>query len=246
MRNQKRFITSPKQQEIVNQDFVSIVLLAENSGHRMKSYGPMPLLSIGGKTVLEKQIDIIKSCFLDFEILLCCGFESLKIATYVKETFSNINIRIVENQIYNNSNSCESVRLCLNNTMNDKILIYNMDLMLDPIHLRKFDFSTSAVLTQANDNNNNMEIGVTHNFNTLENISIGIKSDRWTEVSFLSGKPIIESLQSILSCIEYKNKFIFEGLIELIKLHKLKTIDVSEVPIYKISNTKILKGINYR
>ena len=65
-------------------------------------------------------------------------------------------------------------------------------------------------------------------------------------MSFLSGKPIIESLQSILSCIEYKNKFIFEGLIELIKLHKLKTIDVSEVPIYKISNTKILKGINYR
>ena len=50
MRRNTNFITSPREKasgERVD-DFVSIILLSENCGYRMKSYGPIPLLKIGG------------------------------------------------------------------------------------------------------------------------------------------------------------------------------------------------------
>ena len=40
-----------------------------------------------------------------------------------QKKYRNINIRIVENQIFSNSNSSESTRIALNNISNDKILL---------------------------------------------------------------------------------------------------------------------------
>ena len=65
MRRNTNFITSPREKasgERVD-DFVSIILLSENCGYRMKSYGPIPLLKIGGKCLIDTQIEEIQSVF---------------------------------------------------------------------------------------------------------------------------------------------------------------------------------------
>ena len=112
MRN-KNFITGTQKgnQKIKIDDFFTIIILGENHGYRMKSYGPLPLIKIHNKTLIERQINAIKDTFINFEIILCTGYDSVKTINFIREKFSNINIRAVENQIHYNSNCCESARL---------------------------------------------------------------------------------------------------------------------------------------
>ena len=57
MRN-KNFITSPKKGKVTKKkEFITVVLLGENHGYRMKSYGPISMLKLeDGKSVIEKQM----------------------------------------------------------------------------------------------------------------------------------------------------------------------------------------------
>ena len=117
-----------------------MVLFSENHGYRMKSYGPVPLIKIDGKSLIETQINAIKSTFSNFEIILCSGFETERTVNFIKEKFNNINIRVVENQVHYNSNCCESARLCINNTMNNKILFCGGGVLLTPTCLNLIDY----------------------------------------------------------------------------------------------------------
>ena len=62
MRRKTRFITSPVQDK--NTDdldaLVSIVLFSENHGYRMKSYGPISLMKIEGRTLIQRQVEAIE------------------------------------------------------------------------------------------------------------------------------------------------------------------------------------------
>ena len=150
MRKEK-YIVSAKEQE-KNKNFVkehiTVILLGENHGHRMKSYGPIPLIKVDTKTLLQKQVDAIKSVFPRYEIILCSGFDARKTTEYVKNNFKKDNIRIVENQLHYNSNCCESARLCLNNTMNTKILICSGNILLTPSYLSSIDYKKTSINVQ--------------------------------------------------------------------------------------------------
>ena len=61
MPRKTNFITSPYHVSIEeSNDLVTIILLCENAGHRMKSYGPTPLAKIGNTTLIDLQISSIK------------------------------------------------------------------------------------------------------------------------------------------------------------------------------------------
>ena len=240
MRRTTKFITSPKEKlsgERVD-DFVSVVLLSEKCGYRMKSYGPIPLLRIGGKCLIDIQIEEIQSVFSEFEIILCSGFGSTKIAKYIRETYPTLNIRIVENQLYEYSNSCESLRLCLNNTTNNKVLVCNGELMINRDVLSLVSLKSSFILSES-DKSENLEVGVTINeAGYTENFCYGIENT-WSEILFLHEKSIVESVRSIISDAEYKNKFIFEALNELGRTkHRLSVVKNNVSPIVKINNIK--------
>ena len=102
----KKFITSVKggDKKPGFSGLASIVLLCDKAGKRMKSYGPTPLVEIAGRKLIDLQIESIRAVFRDFEIIIACGFESEKIIRYVRKHYANINIRIVENQVYHHSN----------------------------------------------------------------------------------------------------------------------------------------------
>ena len=88
-RANKKYITSPlASAEGDKRDLpVSFILLAENHGYRMKSYGPISLVKVGGKTLIERQVESIKATFVNYEIIICSGFETSKIYNYVKKHF---------------------------------------------------------------------------------------------------------------------------------------------------------------
>ena len=245
MRRKTRFITSPVAQKNDGSlnSFVSIVLFSENHGYRMKSYGPISLMKIEGKALIRRQVEAIKATFKNFEIILCSGFETQRTVEFVKNNFSEVNIRVVENQIHFNSNCCESARLCLHNTNNSKILMCNGALLLTSDMLRSIDYSKSTVLCQEKDEYKNFEVGVIDNGGTLESMAVGIKTKVWNEVVYLSNKRIINSLYATVSNPEYKNRFLFEAINVVLKDNKMMTTEMQDSPAIKIQNIKTLKRI---
>ena len=237
----KKFITIHKGEKSSPQrtDFVSIILLSENHGYRMKSYGPTPLIEIRGKSLIETQINAIQASFSNFEIILCSGFETEKIVNFIKEKFEDINIRVVENQVHLNSNCCESARLCINNVTNNKVIFCGGGVLLTPEYLRLIDLKKSMLICEHD--SSSFEVGVIQNNNYLEGLSIGVKNQYWTELLYLSDKKIIRSLYTILSKPEYKNRFIFEAINEMPNKHKIIVKKNEQEPIVKINNIKILK-----
>ncbi len=244
MKNKSKYIISPKGTNSDKKtEFVSVVLFSENHGYRMKSYGPIPLIEIGDKSLLEKQVDAIQATFPSFEIILCSGFETVKTVNFIKEKFQGVNIRVVENQVHYNSNCCESARLCLNNTSNHRILFCGGGVLLQPEHLDLIDLKTSSIVYQKQQNDSNFEVGVIQNESYLEGLSIGVKDLYWTELLYLSNKNIIKTLYSILSNPEYKNRFIFEAINELSLKNKILTKYNTKNLMIKIDKIKTLKRI---
>ena len=242
MRRRNRFITSPTAENSGSEldSFISVVLFSENHGYRMKSYGPISLMKIEGKTLIQRQVEAIKATFKNFEIVLCSGFETQKTVEFVKSNFADVNIRVVENQIHFNSNCCESARLCLNNTLNDKILFCSGFNLIRPHHLKKLDLEISCILTQDGNEDLSFEINAIANNGVLEQFSLGLKQNFWTEVFYLSGSGVIKSFYNILSSPEYKNRFLFEAINDVSKKHDIINLAV-DIPVRKVNNIKTFK-----
>lgn len=242
----KKCVTTAKMPKIeVNNkstDLISIVLLCDSPGYRMKSYGPTPLISINGKKLIDLQIEIINKTFNNNEIIVCAGFEIDRIVKYIKSKHRNSNIRIVENQLYNNSNSCEALRISINNTFNDKILICDGSLLINYKCLSLIDTNSCCALIEKTPSNN-LEIGVNvDENNSVQHFSYGAHSI-WSEIFFMNNENIIDECRKIIQSIDYKNKFIFEAINELIiNKHKIKAIQ-NKNSIEKINDIKTYHAI---
>jgi len=246
MRKKSNFITTPR--PLPGKDkkhFVTVVLLSENHGYRMKSKGAIPLVDINGITLLDRQINAIKAVFQNFEIILCCGYDAGAVFEHVKGKYQNLNIRIVENQVYENSNCCESARLAINNTLNNKIILCNGSVLLLAEHLRAISLETSSILTQrASKKLEDFSIGVVSQDEKVQNMSLGVKEIKWLELCYLSTRHDVKALHSIATSLEFKSRFLFEAINEFIKTKILKTVEVEKIKSYKIHNIKSLKRVD--
>lgn len=245
MRRNNRFITSAVNSRNSNDldNFVSVVLFGENHGYRMKSYGPISLMKIEGKTLIQRQIEAIKATFKHFEVILCSGFETQKTVEFVKTNFADVNIRVVENQVHFNSNCCESARLCLQNINNDKVLLCNGALLINSQILSEIDYSKSSIICQTKDDYGNFDVGVIGNDDYLESLSVGIKSNVWSEVIYLANKKAINSMYNTVSNPEYKNRFLFEAVNVILRNNRVLVKTLNDHQIVKIQNIKTLKRI---
>jgi len=242
--NKNRFITSAKKPSRVEnrkQDLYTFVIVSDTPGYRMKSYGPTALISFQSNRLIDLQIESIRSSFQNFEIIICCGSDPDKIYKHVKVNHNNENIRIVENQLCNNSNTCESIRLAINNTTNDKIYILDGKLLIFP-DLFKTRLDHTFVYVEDNPCEN-LEVGVNINEDsTVEHFSYGA-SKTWSEIVYLGEKSTIENFRKIISTIDFKNKFMFEALNELIKSKKDIAYVINVSPVKKINNIKTYHAV---
>jgi hypothetical protein len=203
----------------------------------MKSYGPTPLININGKCLIDLQIEIIKKCFTKYEIIACVGFDADKISRHIRNKHKNINIRLIENQLYNSCNSCETVRLAINNTLNNKILIFDGSLLINKKAISLINTNINCVLTEHTPSEN-LEIGVNINSdNIAQHFSFGAYKT-WSEILHICGDETLEYLCKFLNHADSKKKFIFESLNDLLK-NKQKIVCIeNKFPIYKINNIK--------
>lgn len=239
--NKNKFLTSARTKKNVDSDLYTFLLIADSPGYRMKSYGPTSLITFKNKKLIDIQIEAIKKSFKNFEIIICGGFDIDKIYKYIKNNYKNLNIRIVENQLFNNSNSCESMRLGLNNTNNDKIYIIDGCLL---IYSDLFNCNQKKSFVYIEENPcENLEVGINlDEENKIEQFAFG-GSKIWSEILFLGDKDILEYVRKTVHNIDFKNKFIFESLNEVIKNNYDLSYVINKTPIKKINNIKTYHGI---
>lgn len=216
-------------------EFISFILLCDSPGYRMKSYGSSSLLDINGSKLLDIQINAIKSYFTNIEILLCVGFDASSIIKYTRSSYKNINIRIVENQIYEHSNSCESLRLCLNNTSNNKVCVIDGSILLNQNIFNNIPLKENLLFTQ--NKQTNFEIGFNINeHNLIEHISYGAHNV-WSEIIYLNSAT--DNIKKLLLNGQFKNRFIFEAVNELIKGKNYFKSFSHKHNLEKINNIKV-------
>ena len=241
-KNKKNQLKTQPPIKVEKPPLISVVILCDLPGYRMKSYGPTSLVHINNKCLIDMQIDCIKKSFENYEIILCVGFDSEKICKYVRTKYKNLNIRLVENQIFNSCNSCEGVRLSINNTLNDKILILDGSLLIHKKTLSIIDTTKICALIEKHPSGN-LEIGINiNNENKAQHFSFGAYRT-WSELIYINGLDAVENLRKFLNNDESKKKFIFEAMNDLLKNKYEITCIENKFPIYKISNIKTYHNI---
>jgi len=210
----------------------------------MKSHGPIPLLKMGKTTLLEKQINIIKSCFLNYEIIICTGFKAEKLNFFINKNIKE-NVRIVENQIHNNTNCCESVRLCLNNTRNSSIFIQRADTLFYSENYLSIDYKENSIMTQDSHGISKFETSSIENNRNLQSLCLGLKNNFWVENLYLNDRISINNFSNIISSVDFKTKFLFEAINDFCEKNTVKVYKNSQTEIVKYNNIKTLKGTTY-
>jgi hypothetical protein len=231
-----------QKQDIIQPELTTVVLLCDLPGYRMKSYGPTSLIKIKNKYLIDMQIDAIKKTFSNCEIIICVGFEGEKILKHIRSKYTDTNIRIVENQLFNSCNSCESVRISINNTINNKIIICDGSLLINKRTFSSLDTSKNCAIIEK-DASENLEIGININQeNKAQHFSFGAYRT-WSEIICINGSDIVETLRRFLISHDNKKKFIFEAINELIK-NKYEILCIeNKYPIFKINNIKTYHNI---
>jgi len=208
---------------------MSVVILAANMGYRVKSYGAKCLLeNNSGVSLLNLQINNIRAVYPESEIIMTVGFEADKILKKIPP-----NIRIIENQLYQDTNTVEEVRLSLNNILSGSVLFIQDDIMFNPTTLKKITKHGSAIIIDNGNNIPNENVGVTVVNNKATIFSYGLPT-KWGQIVYLNDRDLI-AFKNICSDRSKSKLYLHEALNLLLKSeHVLHCIEPKGMKISKI------------
>jgi GTP:adenosylcobinamide-phosphate guanylyltransferase len=215
---------------------ISVIILAANIGYRMKSYGVKSLYKIAKhETILDRQIENINQAIPNNEIIVVTGFEAKKMAKT-----RPLDIVMVENQNYENTNEIEQIRIGLNAVTTDNVLILHGDLLFNASTLRNLPYERSFVVHDSKKRFEYNSIGVTvvDNFATI--FAYGVLT-KWCYIIYLTGRDL-KAFKSVCGNRRFEKLYTFEALnIILNKKHKLLSIEPPKMNIIKINTVKDLE-----
>lgn len=192
--------SNKEQKSNQNKSDITVVLLAGNPGHRMKSYG-LPLLQTipSGEILMHHQINVINKCLPNSEIIISCS-------DYVNKIYKlkPSNVRIVENKS-EDTNEVEEMRLCLNNITTDNVLFICSDMYFSEKCISDLVFEKSFIVYDTKNLINQDSIGVTVVNKKATIMSYGI-SNKWGRI-FYTSKQDLKMLRNF--CRNEKNEKLF-------------------------------------
>lgn len=213
----KRKKEPKKQQENYN-----IILMSGSISYKMKSYGPKCLIDMqDGSSLLYHQIKTIKNNLPQSEVILVIGFGADKI---IKKKYEGI--RIVENQLFNDSGEIEQLRLALNNRTSNKVLILHGDLFFNDTFINDLELLDRSLMFCNQDKN--FELGLIDYKEKITNICYS-SENKWCEAVYLTGKEL-DLFEKFCNNRKSSKLYMFEGLNKIIdKSAKFYKKDMSGV-----------------
>ncbi len=180
-----RFTTKIKKEGAgtVPDEPLTVIIPVAGMGHRMKSYGPKCLLPANTKeTILDKTIANIKREYPYSDIIVVVGFESEKVIKSLPH-----NIRVVENQKFEETNIAESIRVGINASSNDKLLIIYGDLVFNVYSIRDLTSNGPCAVVDSKDRFKEEEIGVTVVDGSITNFAYGLPK-KWSQIAYFENE----------------------------------------------------------
>lgn len=222
---------------------VTVILLYHSFVPKMKSFGNIAMIPIDKKSkLIDSHISAIKQSVKDFDLIISSGYDSKRVQKYVYQNYSDLDVRCVENIIYENSNICESIRIAINNTKNTNILIINGNFIFEAKDLETMLQNGYGTIASTSKKNNTLDIAVNidNQDSGLEHISYGSSGDGWCEVLYINKKTIVNEMKKILEGETFKTKIFYELVNHMIKRNIRINCHKTNSKIVKISN------LNYR
>ncbi len=107
----------------IDKRLVSFAILYDQQSSKSKNQQLQMAMVDHQLKLLDKQINSINKKYAKNEIVICVGYQSHIVINHLHKNHNGKNIRIVENPNYLDSNSCESLRIIMNNIHNNRIII---------------------------------------------------------------------------------------------------------------------------
>ena len=214
------------------EDPITVIIAAAGAGRRMRSYGPKPLLTIKGKTILSRQLEQIQTKFPTANIILVCGFEADKVMDRVQG-----NIITLENENYQDTNITRSVSIALRAISTDRALVICGDLVFSKGTLNHLDYDMSSILANKDDRQSS-EVGcIVNQDGNIENMMYDLDL-KWSQIIYLQDR-VLEAFKKLVFDRSNKKLFLFEIINKLIdsgckiKCVKNDSIQVVDVDVSK-------------
>jgi len=175
-----RNTTNIKKKRIKNQR-ISIAILAAGTGSKIRSYEPRSLLKTAEGTLLDHQIKLLNNVFDRPDIITVVGCHANRVIRRFRGR-----TRIVENQIFSDTNASESLRLAFNNMDNEHFMFFHGDLLFNTNAI-DVDYGKSFVIIDSSGQFKDQEVGITKINNNLSIMSYGLK-EKWAQIAYFTGK----------------------------------------------------------
>lgn len=203
--NINRF-TVPTRPKVSNSANVTAIILASIANDRMKTMLPVSLMMVDKQnTVLDSQIDSIRTVYPKCEIILVVGHDAQQVIDK-----KPANVRIVENTNYDSAGEIEELRLAINNVTTDNILLINGSCIFNAKALQHLRGHSSCTLVDKNNQIDKDSLGVISNNGRAENIAYGVQ-DKWCYISYLEAREHA-ILRKFISVRNRCNLCLFEGI----------------------------------
>ena len=194
----KRSTTTIKNSSSSEKD-ISVVILSAGAGLRIRSNEPRSLIKIKDKTLINHQIEAVYNSFKACEII---GVFGIHIDKIIKKVDSRI--RVVENQLYEDTNNSESMRLGLNNALFENVIFIHGDIYFDSTLLKDANYNKSFLVLDTNNDMDEKEVGATVNEKHVSILSYGL-SKKWCQIFYLTGREL-KILKNIFSKFKTQDK----------------------------------------
>lgn len=187
-----RFIAPAKRQTIDTP--IDVILLSAGQGRRIKSFGSKSLFNVGGKSLIEHQVEIISSTMPHADVIAVLGYELDRIYKVVPNS-----VRVVENTEYESSTSTKSAMIGIRACAKNDVLIINGDIWFNNKALEIVCGETSVLADEERQITDD-KIGLATDRGYVSNFGFGMEL-MWGQMIYLHSGDI-----DLFSKICYDNK----------------------------------------
>lgn len=228
MRNK---ITTTTKKNPVNQ--LSIIIPAAGLGKRMKAFGPKALIEVRGRTIIERQLELIGQAYPQAEIIVVAGFMGDKLMNALPTT-----ILKVENENYEQTNVVRSIGIGLRVARSEMVGIIMGDLVFNHAALPQIQEST--LIVDKGGLMHSEEVGITIQDGRAEILMYDL-NPKWAQIGFFTGLELKLLKQFCWNPDKY-NLFGFEAINEgILKKGKFKAVGPEGIKIVDVDSVKDLE-----
>jgi hypothetical protein len=189
---------------------ITVLLIGSNPCDGLKSKPAIGTLSINSHyPVIDCQAAAILSAFPNADIINVAGHDVNRLVR-----FRPRDVRIVENQNFKSTGEMEDIRMGLNSSTTDSILIISNNILFNTDTLRQLKMNSSCIIVGPK-NLKKDKIGLTHINYWAENIAFGIGNSIYNFI-YLK-QPELSIMRRSANAKNRKTSYLFEGISDIIK-----------------------------